>query len=158
MLRTLAERSKNHSEFGVNVGHFLIELYKITPEKFHELLYDWFHRIIIYDLSVAEASYVELADGNYEIVLHVNAKRFNTLKSGEETEIEINEPIEIGLFNEHPNAQTHTNQTIYLKQHQITMDGQEIKIIVSDLPKYVSIDPYGTRIDENLFDNTIKLK
>jgi hypothetical protein len=32
-----------------------------------------------------------------------------------------------------------------------------LKIIVDQLPKYIAIDPYGTRSDENFADNLIDL-
>ena len=33
----------------------------------------------------------------------------------------------------------------------------DLKIIVDQLPKYISIDPYGTRSDENFTDNLLSL-
>ena len=34
----------------------------------------------------------------------------------------------------------------------------EIKLVVDQLPNYVSIDPFGTRCDEKIEDNNQKLK
>ena len=39
----------------------------------------------------------------------------------------------------------------------INKETSEVTIIVNEEPKYISIDPFGTRNDENLIDNTIKL-
>ncbi|MBE9490257.1 MAG: hypothetical protein IMY67_08200 [Bacteroidetes bacterium] len=39
---------------------------------------------------------------------------------------------------------------LYLETHQINKEQMKIKIIVNELPKYISIDPFGTHSDEKL--------
>jgi hypothetical protein len=41
--------------------------------------------------------------------------------------------------------------------YQFNKEMTEIKVIVKEKPSYISIDPYGTRSDENLVDNLIRL-
>ena len=118
---------------------------------------DWFKRVITYDLSAEEASYTKLENGTFEITLKVNAKRFETNESGAEVEILINEPISIGLFSSHPSQVSGNESILYLKPHQITQEKMEIKIIVDSLPKFVAIDPFGTRSDPNMNNNVLRL-
>lgn len=156
VLKTLVDRHKDDETFTLNSLELLDELYKVSPEKHHQLIDDWFKRVITYDLSMGQVSHEKLSNGQYEITLTVNAKRFELQDSGAYQTITINEPIEIGLFNRHPDALNHQHQIFYLKPHQITKEKQMLKVIVDELPKYLSIDPFGTRVDENIFDNTVR--
>ena len=153
VLRSIADRYRGDVEFSATSLELLDELYKVSPDENHVLIDDWFKRVITYDLSVADVSYRELDNGKFELTVIVNAKRFETQKNGEATPIDINEPIQIGLFEKHPSLMGKGGGTIYLQPHQISEHGQEIKVIVDELPNFVSIDPYGTRVEENMYDN-----
>jgi len=157
VLRKLADNHRDKTEFDVQSLEFLAELYQITPNEYHVLIDDWFKRVITYDLSAEEASYTELENGTFEITLNINAKRFETNENGAEVEISINEPISIGLFSTHPSQVSGNESIIYLKSHQITQKKMDLKIIVDRLPKYVAIDPFGTRSDPNLNNNVLRL-
>ena len=93
VLRMLTEKYVHSQEFEVHTLEFIEQLYKVTPKKQHALIDEWMKQIVRYDLSIGNSSYKQLDNGMYEIVLEVNAKRFKTLKNGEEKEIGINEPI-----------------------------------------------------------------
>jgi ABC-type transport system involved in multi-copper enzyme maturation permease subunit len=153
VLRTIADRYRDDIQFSATSLEFLEELYKVSPQEHHVLIDDWIKRVITYDLSVEDVSHRELDNGKFELTMTVNAKRFEMQESGETTPIGINEPIQIGLFEKHPSLIGKDGGTIYLQPHQISEDGQEVKVIVDELPNYVSIDPYGTRVDENMYDN-----
>ena len=157
VLRTLADRYRNSDEFEVTTLDFLDELYKVTPVAYHVLIDDWFKRVITYDLAIGETSYQELDNGQYEITLEVISNRFETNESGESLAIDVNEPISIGLFTEHPSEVSNETPILYLQPHQINQGKLEFKIVVDELPNYVSVDPYGTRNDENLIDNIVRL-
>jgi hypothetical protein len=154
VLRKITDRYRDDVAFSATSIEFLEELYKVTASEYHVLINDWFKRVITYDLSIAEVAHNELDNGKYELTITLNAKRFETQESGEASPIGINEPIPIGLFERHPSWIGKDGGTIYLQPHQISADGQEIKVIVDQLPRYVSIDPYGTRVDENIYNNT----
>ena len=156
VLRTLIDRYRTNTEAQISTLDFLNELYIVAPE-YRTLIDDWFKKVITYDLSITDKSYKKLANNTYEVSLKVKAKRFKTLDKGEVISIDINEPIRIGLFDKHPKAITKEDSILYLKPHLINKETMEFKIIVNELPKYISIDPYGTRSDENIIDNVIKL-
>ena len=111
-------------------------------------------KLITYDLGIEESSYKALANGTYEITVNLKSKRFETLDNGETKEISIDEPIKIGVFTKHPSeVENDDNSILYYKSNQIDKEFTELKIIVKEKPIYVSIDPFGTRSDENLVDN-----
>ena len=117
----------------------------------------WFKKIITYDLGIEESSYKELANGTYEISVKLKAKRFETQESGKIKQITINEPIKIGVFTTHPSNVKDNSSILYYQSNTIKKEQTEIKIIVKELPKYISIDPFGTRSDENSTNNLFEL-
>jgi hypothetical protein len=158
ILKKITDRYRNDVEFSATTLEFLDELYQVAPPEYHRLVDDWLKRVITYQLAVADVSHRSLNDGRHEITLKVKAKRQETTADGREVEIEINEPIPIGLFAQHPGQIGLDGGIIYLQAHTIDRNGQEITLVVDQLPRYVSIDPFGTRSDENLTDNTVRVE
>ena len=106
------------------------------------------HRII---------SFKELDNGTYEISVNIKAKRFETMANEEIKQIAINEPIKIGVFTEHPSNVKDNSSILYYQSNTIDKEDSVIKIIVKELPKYITIDPFGTRSDDNFTDNVSDL-
>ncbi|MFP2995285.1 M1 family aminopeptidase [Spongiivirga sp. MCCC 1A20706] len=158
ILQSLMQKYRHNDEPGVHTLEFLEELYKLTSEKYHPLVNDWMKRIIRYDLSIISSTHEKLEDGTFDITIKVQAKRYKTLKNGQEREIDINEPIQIGLFNKHPKNLAKKDIPIYLNQHLIKENISTVKINVESLPNFISVDPFLTRIDRIYSDNTIVLK
>jgi hypothetical protein len=157
VLKTITDRHRSINKLEANSIELLDEIYKVTPIEYHELVDDWIKRVITYDLNVEESSYKELENGTFEVTVKVKAKRFETMDSGEIKQISINEPIKIGVFVKHPSLISKEDTILYLEPHQINKETIELKIIVDQLPKYIAIDPYGTRSDENFTDNIMYL-
>jgi len=157
VLKTITDRYRDTNKLDATTIELLDEIYKVTPKAYHTLVDDWFKKVITYDLEIEDASYKALKNGTYEVLVNINAKRFETLNTGEIKQIPINEPIKIGVFTEHPSIVKSDNPILYYESKLIAKGKTEIKIIVSKKPNYISIDPYGTRSDENLVDNVFKL-
>jgi len=157
VLKTITDRHRFINKLEANSIELLAEIYKVTPIKQHALINDWFKKVITYDLGIEESSYKKLINGTYEVTVKVKAKRFETMDSGEVKQISIDEPIKIGVFTTHPSIVKDDSSILYYESNQINKEMTEIKIIVKEKPKYISIDPYGTRSDENLVDNVISL-
>lgn len=157
ILQKIVAEYGNKEEFEVVTLDFLKEVYLVTPSAYHTLIDDWFKRIITYDLQLKNVSYKKLSNGKYEIMLDIVTKRFETKDLGEEVPIAINEPIQIGLFNKHPKRIGVNERVLYLQPHYFDKESTQISIIVDEIPKYVSIDPYGTRLDKNRANNMQRL-
>ena len=130
----------------------------MTPTEQHVLIDDWFKRVTTYDLSIEDTKCKQLDNGKYEISIKLQSKRFETQADGSLKEIQINEPIAIGLFSKYPSSANEKNGLLYLKSHQINKELMEINLIVDELPEYAAIDPYGTRCDEDFVDNLVRLE
>ncbi|KZS39827.1 hypothetical protein AWE51_09265 [Aquimarina aggregata] len=157
VLQKMVSKYGYKDEFEIVTLDFLEELYQVTPHKYHDLIDDWFKRIITYELKIGNTSHKKLQNGQYEIILDVITKRFETKKQGEDLEIPIKEPIQIGVFRKHPKKVGLDDDILYLKAHQFNKHKSQIKIIVDDIPSYIAIDPYGTRLDKNRIDNIKKV-
>ncbi|MDN3644010.1 M1 family aminopeptidase [Lutimonas halocynthiae] len=157
VLKTITDKHRNKNKLDATSIEFLEELYKVTSQEQHILIDDWFKKVITYDLGIEDSSYKVLVNGTYEITAKVKAKRFKTLDTGEIKEIAINEPIKIGVFTAHPSIVKDDSTLLYYESNTINKEETIIKIIVKELPKYIAIDPYGTRSDENFTDNIISL-
>jgi len=129
----------------------------VAPKEYHRLITEWFKKVITYDLKVETASFQKLKNGRYEITIDILARRFETLKNGEIAEIPFNEPIEIGVFAKHPRQMDSDGDILYLKQNKVGKEHQLLKIIVGTKPRYIAVDPFGTRLDENRVDNITEL-
>ena len=157
VLKILMKKHRDQVDLDLTTLEFLSELYKVSPVQYHELINDWFKRVITYDLSIEESSYMALANGTYEITAKVKANRFETTGKEETSRIDINEPIKVGVFTEHPSDLKNDSGILYYESIIIDKEVSIIKIIVKELPKYIAIDPYGTRSDENFTNNLFDL-
>ncbi|MGB1308772.1 MAG: hypothetical protein ACPG6B_07665, partial [Oceanihabitans sp.] len=106
-----------------------------------------FKKVITYDLRIEDSSYKLLSDGTYEVSVTVKSKRFSTAETGEMIPTTINEPIQLGVFTEHPSTIKEDNSILYYASNQISQERSEIKIIVKEKPTHIAIDPFGTRSD-----------
>ncbi len=50
-----------------------------------------------------------------------------------------------------------TNSILYYKSNTINKKETILKIVVKEIPRYIYIDPFGTRSDENFVDNLVLL-
>ncbi|TJY38062.1 ABC transporter permease/M1 family aminopeptidase [Pontimicrobium aquaticum] len=157
VLKTITNRYRGSNKLDATTIELLDEIYKVTPKAYHTLVDDWFKKVITYDLGIEESSYKKLSNGTYEVSVKIKANRFEMQPSGKTKEIEMNEPIKIGVFTKHPSLVKDDSPILHYKSSKIDKEFTEIKIIVNEKPAYISIDPYGTRSDENLVDNTKSL-
>lgn len=157
VLKIMTDRHRSINMLAATSVELLEEIYKVTPSEQHVLIDDWFKNVITYDVGIEESTYKELANGTYEIIVKLKTKRFKTLDNGETKQISMDEPIKIGIFTEHPSNVKDNSSILYYKSNHFNKDMTEIKLIVKEKPTYISIDPYGTRSDENLTDNVMRL-
>ena len=154
----ILNRYKNQVALETTTIELLDEIYKVTPKEHHELVNDWFKRVITYNLKVEDATVNPTLDGKYRIDVKIASKRFEYQKDGSSKEIEINEPIRIGVFNKHPKSYRLNDRPIYYQHQKINGNTTDLTIIVDEFPTHIAIDPYGTRNDENYSDNVFRIE
>jgi hypothetical protein len=91
--------------------------------------------------------------GEYEVTLTVGAKKVRADSVGNETEVPMDEWVEIGVFA--PGAGDALGEPLYLERHRIRRGEQTIRITVPREPARAGIDPYRNLIDRQRDDNLV---
>jgi ABC-2 type transport system permease protein len=123
-----------------------------TPDEYQSVITDMLERIILFDLRVADSRVTELADGQFDVIIDVTARKFEASGGGEETEIIINDWVDIGVFGAEDPA-TGVPGILYLQKHRIDRNQQQISVRVGSQPVTLGIDPLNKLIDRNPADN-----
>ncbi|MEM7701116.1 MAG: M1 family aminopeptidase [Pseudomonadota bacterium] len=119
-----------------------------------ELVRDLLQKITVYDLKAEEAVITELDDGRFETTITVNASKFYADGEGVETEADLADEIEIGLFTERPGDDVFAKgNVVYLERRPVTSGEQTITVVTDRRPTYVGVDPYNKYVDRNSEDN-----
>jgi ABC-2 type transport system permease protein len=126
-----------------------------TPPNLRPLLDDLFRRITLYENKVQEASYAKRPDGRYDVALTVNAKKLNADGQGKETEVKLDDWVEIGVFGEKPVAgrKKPEETVLYLQKVRMTAPRATFRMTVDAVPVRAGIDPYNKLVDRNSEDN-----
>jgi ABC-2 type transport system permease protein len=123
----------------------------ITPDSLQYLITDLFETITLWENQAKSASYAELGDGKYRVSLKVSAYKFRADSIGTQTEIPIDDYVDIGVIGEN-------GQELYLKKHKITRNESNIEILVDRKPVRAGIDPYVILIDRERDNNLVEVK
>jgi hypothetical protein len=125
-----------------------------TNEEQQNLITDMFERITLWDLRVDEAEVSERNDGRFDVSLSVVASKFEASGSGEQTEVPLDMPIDIGIFTQNPDDVTDGDDHVLMLEKQRVKSGQmTFEFVVDENPSHVGIDPYNKLIDRNSDDN-----
>ena len=123
-----------------------------------ELVADLLERITIYDLQATEAVVTELDNGQFETRITVEANKFYADGLGEETEAELDDQLEVGLFTARPGIGAFDSEDVIVMQREPISSGkQTIRIITETRPEYAGVDPYNKYIDRNSDDNLTRV-
>lgn len=121
-----------------------------TPEKYAYLIEDLFETITLYDNRMTSAKATE-EGGRWTVELEVMSKKFRASESGQETEIEINDWIEVGLMDE-------DGEFLYREKHQLSEETTTLSLTVDEKPAKAGIDPIVMLVDRNPDDNVKKVE
>ncbi|WP_133405963.1 ABC transporter permease/M1 family aminopeptidase [Parashewanella tropica] len=118
-----------------------------------------FNQISIYDLRVKEAEITKLENGNYKVDMTVFASRKSASGKGEETEQQLDNLIDIGIFSQDPEKLTDDAQVLMLEKHRITSGDNKLSFEIKSKsePKFLGVDPFVRLVDRDSKDNIYKL-
>jgi hypothetical protein len=131
------------------------ELRAATPDSLHGLLQDLFETITLWDVRTEQATAVRTATGDYEVALNVVAKKIRADSLGRETEIAMDDLVEIAVFAE--GEQSALGEPLYLKRRRIRSGRQTIRITVPREPVRAGIDPWRKLFDRERRDNVVEV-
>lgn len=124
-----------------------------TPDSLQYVLYDMFETITLFDNRMKEATYEQVNDSTYLVHLKVSSKKLRDNGEGVETEVPVNDYMDIGIFGREKVAGKWQDVPLYFQKHRIDQAEQEFAIEVKQKPREAGIDPYYKLIDRNPADN-----
>lgn len=116
----------------------------VTPDSLQGFLTDQFERITLYSNRVKEVTYEPIDSGKYRVAVTVEARKFYADSLGAESEVPVNDWIDIGIYL--PNKTIISRTKVFAREatYYFTTD---------EPPTKVDIDPNDLLIDRVPDDN-----
>jgi ABC-2 type transport system permease protein len=124
-----------------------------TPTEKRRLLDDLFATITLFDNQATSAVSRSLPGGRYEVTLTAKARKLRSDGQGVETEVPLDDWIDVGIFGESASAGKKTETQLYLQKQHVIGPNVTVTAIVDGLPVRAGIDPYNILIDRAPRDN-----
>jgi hypothetical protein len=131
------------------------ELKAVTPDSLHYLLHDLFEVNTYWELETTRATTKQTQTGNWEVTLDLRARKVVIDSAGVETEVAIDDWIEIGVSTSASGVEQ--KKPLYLQKHHIHAGKQTVVLNVSVKPDRAGIDPRQLLIDLETDNNTRKV-
>ena len=127
---------------------------EVAGPEHQQLITDLFENITLYDMKVTDATAKQRPDGRWDVTLEVDARKVYADGKGKETEAQLNETVDVGLFTVEPGRKDYdAKSVIAVERHPIRSGRQTITMVVDREPKVAGVDPFNKRIDRNSDDN-----
>jgi hypothetical protein len=132
-----------------------------TPDSLQYFIQDAFEKITLYENRAVSATYEELTNDQYKVILEIDTKKVyydglgNTLEEGNGSDL-----IEIGIFAaEGKNDKgMKEKRPLYLRKHWLSPGKHTLEFVVSEQPVRAGIDPYNKLIDRIPDDNVVSVE
>ena len=134
---------------------FMAHILGATPPEHLETVKDMFERITLFDHRVDKATYQEQDGGKYAVRLETTSTKLYADGEGKETEAELNEWVDIGVFGETEVDGKTEEKVLFFEKRRITEENGVFEVVVDEKPVRAGIDPYHKAVDRNT-DNNMK--
>lgn len=129
-----------------------------APAALHPLIDDLFEKITTYDYKVIKASAAARPDGQWEVTLEVDARKYYADEKGLQAEAPLDAVIDIGVFTAVPGEDGFgADSVLHLAHHAVKSGPQVLTLTVDREPKFVGADPYSKYVDITPNDNLLAL-
>jgi hypothetical protein len=121
------------------------ELQAVTPDSHRYLLHDLFEVNTDWQLRTERVTAEETEAGAWQVTLEVRARKVVTDEAGVETEVPLDEWLEIGVFGANQKGGERGDELsrpLYLQKHRIRSGEQTITVTVPERPVLAGIDPH----------------
>ena len=141
-----------------NSLEFMAELAKDVPPDRQSLLDDMFRTITLFENRAEESTYAPRGDGTYAVTVRAKAKKVHADGQGVETDVPLDDWIDIGVFGESTGTEGALGRVLYLAKHHVTTPDVTVEVVVADKPVRAGIDPYNKLVDRTSGDNSSSVK
>jgi ABC-2 type transport system permease protein len=122
----------------------------VMPQPYQYVIGDMLESITLYENHAVSATAKKLPDGSYAVNLKVKARKVRAGELGEETDVPLNDWIDIGVLDEKGNA-------LYMQRTKIDKPEMDFNINVKGVPATAGIDPWNKLVDRDPKDNTTRV-
>jgi ABC-type transport system involved in multi-copper enzyme maturation permease subunit len=123
-----------------------------TPPNLQYLIKDLFEDITLFSNRTLEASAEKRPDGRYDVTIKVEAHKYKADAKGNETEVPVNDWIDIGAFAKPAKGKKY-GDTLYRDRIHMTLNNSTYTFTTASLPDKAGIDPFALLIDRIPDDN-----
>jgi ABC-2 type transport system permease protein len=134
---------------------FVGMLKTFTPDSLHYIVEDMFEKIVLYDNKIISADYRQLSNGTYETTIKLEMKKMKADEKGKETEIAMNDWIEIGIYDSEIKTAKPLGKELYRAIHRFSGGETTLTVVTSEKPVSVTIDPCLLLVDRDIKNNSI---
>ena len=132
---------------------FMRQQRAVTPDSLQYALDDYLETITLWDVKTDSVSSTRMADGQYKVVVTASARKLRADSLGAETEVEMNDLIDVGVFAEAQRG-ARIGEALVIRRVRVRAGTANYEFIVPTKPARAGIDPYNLLIDRNPGDNT----
>lgn len=132
------------------------ELRAVTPDSLQPMLKDLFETVTLWDVRTERAVVTPTPTGELVVTLDIVAKKMRADSVGHESEVPMNDLVEIGIFARGKGDAL--GVPLYLERQRVRSGKQTIRITVSREPARAGIDPYHELIDRQRGDNVVEVQ
>ncbi len=133
------------------------ELQAVTPDSLQYLLHDLFEANTFWELETERATAEQTEAGAWQVTLEIKARKVVVDEAGIETEVPMDDWVEIGVFSPAGEGEE-SGELLYARKHRIRTGVQTITVTVPRKPARAGIDPYHLLIDWETDDNVRTVK
>ena len=153
VLRAFLDKTK-FQDTHPTIDDFITDLRAAVPDDQKAFVTDFFETITLFDNRAVSATWRETPDHKYAVTLKVKSSKLRADDKGSETEILIDDLVDIGVF-----AGTGKNEkALFLEKRRLTQHDSTFEVIVDQQPERAGIDPYNKLIDRVSEDNVVPVK
>jgi hypothetical protein len=138
-LRTLLEKKAASQATTLDLYR---ELQAVTPDSLRYLLHDLFEVNTFWELETERVTAEQTGAGAWQVTLDVRARKAVYDSAGVETEVPMDEGVEIGIFAAAEPGES-LGEPLYVQKHRIRSGEQTIAVTVPRKPAHGGIDPYN---------------
>lgn len=140
-LRTLYEKHDAQSLPAPTSLDLYRELRAITPDSLQYLLHDLFEANTFWELKATGATAEQTEEGTWRVTLDVKSRKMVVDTAGVESDVPMDDWIEIGIFGSVDGDEPLANP-LYVGKHRIPSGTHSITVTVPHEPARAGIDPY----------------
>jgi ABC-2 type transport system permease protein len=126
--------------------------YAHTPDSLRYVVKDLFEDITLFENRCKEMTAKDLGNGRWEVTIQVECRNLKADELGKETEVPVNDYIEIGAFAK-PASGKKYGKTLHRERVRISQPVSTFTFIVNEKPDKAGVDPFSLLVDRNPEDN-----